>query len=119
MTPIVWVKEYKANDLLPVPGIKGRFKRYVDGRETGAHLIHGLGMLAPGEDMGWHDHPEEEVFFVISGCGVVRWKVDNEICEAMIGPYSAFYKVGGVPHQMVNTGSEPLIGVVAKVSAHG
>ena len=45
MTPIVWVKEYKANDLLPVPGIKGRFKRYVDGRETGAHLIHGLGML--------------------------------------------------------------------------
>jgi mannose-6-phosphate isomerase-like protein (cupin superfamily) len=66
--------------------------------------------------MGWHSHPEEEAFFVISGRGIVRWKVNDEIHEAEIGPNCAFYKVGGVPHQMVNTGSEPLVGVVAKVS---
>ena len=118
MEPVVWVREYKDDELLPAPGIAGRFKRYVDSRNTGERLIHGLGRLEPGEDMGWHSHPEEEAFFVISGWGVVRWKVNNEIHEAEVGPRYTFYKVGGVPHQMVNTGSEPLIGVVAKVSAN-
>ena len=46
----------------------------------------------------------------------MRWKVNEKIHEAEVGPYCTFYKVGGVPHQMVNTGPEPLIGVVAKVS---
>ena len=117
METIVWVKEYKEDELSPVPGIAGRFKRYVDSHDTGERLIHGLGRLEPGEDMGWHSHPEEEAFFVISGRGVVRWKVNDEIHEAEVGPYCVFYKVGGVPHQMVNTGSEPLVGVVSKVSA--
>lgn len=116
MEPIVWVKEYKEDELSPAPGIAGRFKRYVDGSQTGERLIHGLGRLEPGEDMGWHSHPEEEAFFVISGRGVVRWKVNDEVQEAEVGPNCAFYKVGGVPHQMVNTGSEPLVGVVAKVT---
>ena len=116
MEPIVWVKEYKEDELSPAPGIAGRFKRYVDGSKTGERLIHGLGRLEPGEDMGWHSHPEEEAFFVISGGGLVRWKVNDEVHEAEVGPNCAFYKVGGVPHQMVNTGSEPLVGVVAKVT---
>lgn len=116
METIVWVKEYKEEELSPAPGIAGRFKRYVDGSQTGERLIHGLGRLEPGEDMGWHSHPEEEAFFVISGRGTVRWKVNDEVHEAEVGPNCAFYKVGGVPHQMVNTGSEPLVGVVAKVT---
>jgi mannose-6-phosphate isomerase-like protein (cupin superfamily) len=116
MTKTVWVKEYKDDELAPFPGIAGRFKRYVDSKDTGERLIHGLGRLEPGEDMGWHSHPEEEAFFVISGHGVMRWKVDDEIHEAEVGPNFVFYKVGGVPHQMVNTGTEPLIGVVSKVS---
>ena len=113
---IVWVKEYKDDELSPVAGIAGRFKRYVDSCDTGERLIHGLGRLEPGEDMGWHSHPEEEAFFVISGQGLVRWKENDEIHEAEVYPYCTFYKVGGVPHQMVNTGTEPLIGVVTKVS---
>jgi mannose-6-phosphate isomerase-like protein (cupin superfamily) len=113
---IVWVKEYKEEELSPAPEIAGRFKRYVDGSQTGERLIHGLGRLEPGEDMGWHSHPEEEAFFVIYGRGMVRWKVNDEVHEAEVGPNCAFYKVGGVPHQMVNTGSEPLVGVVAKVT---
>ena len=118
MGTIVWVKEYKEDELSSVPGIAGRFKRYVDGSQTGERLIHGLGRLEPGEDMGWHSHPEEEAFFVISGRGMVRWKVKDQVHEAEIGPNCAFYKVGGVPHQMVNTGSEPLVGVVAKVTVN-
>jgi quercetin dioxygenase-like cupin family protein len=116
MEKIVWVKEYKEEELSSIPGIAGRFKRYVDNRDTGERLIHALGRLEPGEDMGWHSHPEEEAFFVISGHGVVRWKVNDEVHEAEVGPFCTFYKVGGVPHQMVNTGSEPLIGVASKVS---
>jgi len=116
MEKIVWVKKYKVEELSPTPGIAGRFKRYVDNRDTSERLIHGMGYLEPGEDMGWHSHPEEEAFFVISGRGVVRWKVNDEVHEMEVEPYCTFYKVGGVPHQMVNTGTEPLIGVVAKVS---
>ena len=117
MEPIVWVKQYKEEELSPVPGIAGRWKRYVDSRETNERLISGLGRLEPGEDMGWHSHPEEEVFFVLAGHGTVRWKVNDQVHEAEVEPGSAFYKVGNVPHQMVNTGTEPLLGIFAKVSA--
>ena len=115
MDPTVWVKHYDQDRLSPVDGIAGRWKRYVDAHEIGERLISGMGRLDPGEDMGWHSHPEEELFFVIAGHGVVRWEVDSIIQEAEIGPLSGFYKVGNVPHQMVNTGSEPLIGIFAKV----
>lgn len=116
MTPIVWVKQYTEGELSSVPGIAGRWKRYLDSRETGGRLISGLGRLEPGEDMGWHSHPEEEVFFVLAGHGTVRWEVDNQVHEAEVKPGCAFYKVGRIPHQMVNTGTEPLVGVFAKVS---
>lgn len=113
---IVWVKEYRESELLPIEGIQGRWKRYVDPKETGWRLISGLGRLEPGEDMGWHNHPEEEVFVVISGIGLVRWEEDGQIMEAEVGPGYAFYKEGNVPHQMVNTGIEPLVGIASKVT---
>ena len=113
---VVWVREFKEDELKPLQGIAGRWKRFVDPNETGQRLISGLGILEPGEDMGWHSHPEEEVFVVISGNGIVRWEQDGKVQEAEVSPGFAFYKVGNVPHQMVNTGSEKMIGVVSKVS---
>jgi quercetin dioxygenase-like cupin family protein len=110
-----WVKQYRQDELKPVPGIKGKFKRYANPSKPGQRLISGLGRLEPGEDMGWHSHPEEEAFTVISGKGLVRWKINDQIFEAEISPGFSFYKEGGVPHQMVNTGDEPMVGVVAKV----
>jgi len=115
MEPTVWVKHYDQDQLAPVDGIAGWWKRYIDAHEIGERLISGMGRLDPGENMGWHSHPEEELFFVIAGHGVVRWEVNSIIQEAEIGPLSGLYKVGNVPHQMVNTGSEPLIGIFAKV----
>ena len=116
MEPIVWVKEFSDEGVQPVPGIAGKFKRYVDSKDTDQRLISGIGRLEPGEDMGWHSHPEEELFFVLRGVGTMRWEVNGQIHEAEAGPNCAFFKVGNVPHQMVNTGSEPLIGIFFKVS---
>jgi quercetin dioxygenase-like cupin family protein len=112
----VWVKQFREEDLARVPGIMGKFKRYANPSKPGQKLIAALGRLEPGEDMGWHSHPEEEIFFVISGSGLVRWEEENKIYEAEIHPGYGFYKEGNVPHQMVNTGSEPLLGLAAKAS---
>jgi quercetin dioxygenase-like cupin family protein len=119
MDKVIWVKGYNQDELSPVDGIAGTWKRYLDSGETGERLISGMGRLEPGEDMGWHSHPEEELFFVLEGQGIVRWEVDGQIHEARIGPQSGFYKVGNVSHQMVNTGSEPLVGIFAKVRPDG
>ena len=116
---IAWVREYLESELKPIPGIKGRWKRYVDPKETGLTLISGLGRLESGEDMGWHSHPEEEVFVFIAGTGLVRWEIEGVIQEVEVRPGMAFYKEGNVPHQMVNTGSEPLVGIVSKVEING
>lgn len=117
-TKEVWVKQFREEELAPVPGIKGKFKRYANPSKPGQKLVAALGRLEPGEDMGWHSHPEEEIFFVISGNGLVRWKVGEEIHEAEIHPGCGFYKEGNVPHQMVNTSTEPLLGIAAKANVN-
>jgi quercetin dioxygenase-like cupin family protein len=99
----VWVKPFREEELGPVKGIKGRFKRYVNPKK-------------PGQRLGWHSHPEEEVFIAISGKGLVRWKVDEQLFEAELPPRCAFYKEGGIPHQMLNPGDEPFVGIFAKAS---
>ena len=119
MRKVVWVKKYTQEELSSVDGIAGKWKRYLDSSETGERLISGMGRLEPGEDMGWHSHPEEELFFVLAGQGIVRWEVDGQIYESTVEPHVGFYKVGNVPHQMVNTGSEPLIGIFTKVRPDG
>jgi quercetin dioxygenase-like cupin family protein len=112
----VWVKPFREEELGPVKGIKGKFKRFINPKKPGQRLVAGLGILAPGEDMGWHSHPEEEVFIAISGRGLVRWKVDGQLFEADLPPLCAFYKEGGIPHQMLNPGDEPFVGIFAKAA---
>ena len=115
----VWVGKLKEDELGPVPGIKGSFERFINPSKPNQHLVCALGRLDPGEDMGWHSHPEEEAFIIISGRGLVRWKVNDQIHEAEVGYLDAFYKEGNVPHQMVNNYSEPLLGIAVKVEVNG
>lgn len=113
---MVLVKKLDLENLHSVPGIAGKFHRFIDSIPPRRKMIIGMGKLEPFEDMGWHSHPEEEVFIVIQGNGVVRWKINEEIFEVEVSPITAFYKQGNIPHQMVNTGDQEMIGIVVKNS---
>jgi quercetin dioxygenase-like cupin family protein len=81
-----------------------------------AGMIFGMGQLQPGEVAGPHAHAEPEVFFVLEGRGEARWQEDGETRTAELRPGVAFYKVGGVRHQMANLGDGPLTGIYCKVA---
>jgi mannose-6-phosphate isomerase-like protein (cupin superfamily) len=110
-----WVRHWDLSELHPVPGIAGTWNRFIDASPENGGLIAGLGRLAPGEAMGYHAHHESEVFFILEGEGEARWKIGDEEHSAALMPGVAFYKVGGIPHTMINTGATDLVGFVAKV----
>ena len=115
----VWVGEVSADGLAEHPELEGRWHRFVGPTADNRGLTFGMGELEPGEVAGWHTHLEPEVFFVLEGTGEARWEeeADGEVVTDVLAPGRAFYKVGGVPHQMVNTGEVPLRGVFFKVVA--
>ncbi len=119
MDETIWVKELAWHELLDgkqaaVPGLQGRWRRWVSPDESNGNMVFGLGELAPGEVADWHEHPEAEVFFVLSGRGEASWRIDGEHYQASLHPGVAFYKIGGIPHRMVSVGDEPLRGVYFK-----
>ncbi len=116
MSESVWVKSVSIDDLMPVPQLQGIWHRYVDAQPTNSGMIFGMGAIMPGEAAGWHSHPEAEIFFVLTGEGEARWREDDEDYHAELRPGAAFYKVGNVAHQMVNTGDSPLTGVYFKLA---
>ncbi|MCI0478864.1 MAG: cupin domain-containing protein [Anaerolineales bacterium] len=116
MSDIVWVKELTPDALAPVTGLQGRWHRWVTPTEENRGMIFAMGQLLPNEVAGWHVHPEPEVFFVLEGRGEARWREGEEEHHAELRPGVAFYKIGGVPHQMINLGSTPLIGIALKVA---
>ena len=112
----VWVQNIEDVELHDLDWLTGKWRRIVDRSQEGERgLIFAVGRLEPGDTTGWHEHPEHEVFFVFKGHGLVQWRIDDEEFEAPIGPGSAFFKVGGIPHQMTVVGDEPLIGTGSKV----
>lgn len=115
-TEIAWVQTIEDVELASIPWLTGKWRRLVDRSEPGKRgLIFAFGRLEPGEIADWHEHPEDEVFFVFKGRGVVRWRIDGEEFEAEVEPGSAFFKVGSIPHQMAVIGEQALIGVACKV----
>lgn len=111
-----WVQHIEDVELQPISWLAGKWRRIVDLSEAGKRgLIFSVGRLEPGEVADWHEHSEDEVFFVYKGHGVVRWRIGGEVYEEAVEPGSAFFKVGGIPHQMAVIGDEPLIGIGCKV----
>ena len=119
MDETIWVKELEWTELLDgkhaaVAGLQGRWRRWVSPSESNGNMVFGLGELGPGEPADWHEHPEAEVFFVLAGRGEAKWRVDGVQHQAPLREGVAFYKIGGIPHQMVCVGDEPLRGVYFK-----
>jgi quercetin dioxygenase-like cupin family protein len=112
----VWVKHITQEGLSPIKGIRGRWRRWITPTGENRGMIVAVGRLEPGEAMGWHAHAEPEVFYVLEGNGQARWKEGAVEGNAELVPGVAFYKVGGVSHQMVNTGKTPLVGLAFKVA---
>lgn len=112
-----WVRELRPEDLMSVPGLQGRWRRYLDAPEGSLAMVFGMGELGPAEVAGWHEHPEPELFFVLEGESIARWREsDGSEHSLPLRAGSAFYKRGGTPHQMVNTGGRPFRGVFFKLA---
>jgi mannose-6-phosphate isomerase-like protein (cupin superfamily) len=60
--------------------------------------------INPGEEIKLHSHPEEELYYIISGTGTVT--LDDE--EHPVGPGTAVYIAGNRVHGQRPTGNEPL-----------
>ena len=115
MADTVWIRQVRPEELAPVAGLQGRWKRYLTAARENRAMVFGMGELQPGEVAGWHEHPEPEIFFVFEGRGEARWREAGQERRGELRPGVAFFKVGGIPHQMINTGDAPLRGVFFKV----
>ena len=60
--------------------------------------------INPGEEIVLHSHPEEELYYIISGTGTVT--LDDE--DYPIGPGTAVYIAGNRVHGQRPTGNEPI-----------
>jgi mannose-6-phosphate isomerase-like protein (cupin superfamily) len=58
-----------------------------------------------GGQVPWHDHEQEEVYFIVKGAG--QFCLGEEI-ETVI-ENQAVYVPGGMFHQLTNTGDEPMV----------
>ena len=63
----------------------------------------------PGQVLAYHQHPDsDQIFFVISGKG--KFYLDNGVEQVFdVAPGSIVLAPKGVWHQLVNTGTEPLV----------
>lgn len=81
-------------------------KLLISGKNAGArHLSLGLNETAVGSRIPEHVHPEqEEAMFILSGRG--KFRILG--AEYDVGPGTALFAPPGVPHELVNTGDEPI-----------
>jgi len=63
--------------------------------------------IAPGATVPEHDHPHEQVGYVVSG--ELTFRVDGE--ELVCGPGDSYAIPGGEPHAAENRGGEPVVGI--------
>ena len=76
----------------------------------GEHLMIGLNCLEPNQIQGVHAHAgADKVYFVLEGRG--QFTIDDHVAEASTG--MMVLARAGVPHGVVNTGTERLSLLIA------
>ena len=95
-------------------------------------LFFNVDEVSPGfSPHRWHQHTKyasdghaveyasdfEEIYFILSGRGVIQWKTDaGDIGERSVGPGDTIYMPAGVvEHQLLNNGNEKIRLVVVGV----
>jgi quercetin dioxygenase-like cupin family protein len=73
--------------------------------DSNSHAQMMLVKMAPGGTSPAHRHPHPQIFYVISGTGIVR--LDG--VEHPLKPGSVVRVLGGELHDFVNTGTEELV----------
>ena len=114
-----WAKRLAASELNELDWVQGLWKRWIEPTKENRGMVFAMGMLLEGQTADWHQHVEQEVLFDLEGEGEARWKAGEKIPSAELKPGVAFYKVGGVPHLMRQSGKRPLRGVVFKIAPVG
>ena len=88
-------------------------------------LFFNVDEVSPGfSPHHWHTHSKyttdgveveypsdfEEIYFILSGCGVIQWKTENgEIREQAVGPGDTIHMPPDVvEHQLLNNGTETI-----------
>ncbi len=79
-------------------------------------MVVGMGELQAGEVAGWHEHPEPEMFFVLEGRALAKWRDADGEHEQEFCAGQAFFKPGNVPHQMVNLTDGAFRGIFIKLA---
>lgn len=88
--------------------LPGRLWKKLVGPEDGKchNMILGVVTFPTGSDPGTHKHEnEEEIIYVISGCGETR--VGDQTYR--LEPGTAVFTEPGIEHGVKNTGAEPLV----------
>jgi mannose-6-phosphate isomerase-like protein (cupin superfamily) len=81
-----------------------------DRLSPGALQTLGLSTILPGRQNPLHYHPNcEELLYVLSGCG--RHRIGDEFVD--VSPGTTVRIPTGTVHNLVNTGGEPLVCLIA------
>ena len=94
-----------------VPGTKfpaGRLTRVLAGPGAPVepdHFVMGYVTIYAGGEVPLHAHTQEEVYFIVSGHGVIE--LDNEEAQVEAGSYAAIRP--GQSHSLRNTAKEDLV----------
>jgi mannose-6-phosphate isomerase-like protein (cupin superfamily) len=95
----------EVKDGIEFRGLGALVKRLIYPETTGAMgATLAVVYINPGEEIVLHHHPEEELYYIISGTGTVT--LDDKTVP--IGPGSSVYIGPNVVHGQRPTGNEPL-----------
>jgi oxalate decarboxylase/phosphoglucose isomerase-like protein (cupin superfamily) len=73
--------------------------------------------MPEGHHQPFHDHDEDEIFFVLEGACTVMWKEDGEIAERRLGKWDMANNPAGRVHAIRNDGPGPCFFQVMLASA--
>jgi mannose-6-phosphate isomerase-like protein (cupin superfamily) len=86
----------------------------LDSRELQGMLFFAQSVIPPGQAIEVHADPFEEIYYILSGSGIMQVGADRE----RVGPGDAVWIPAGAPHGLENDGPGKLAHLVAAARPH-